>query len=242
VVNIIGLLLTKHGAHLRPETGEDSFWHTRGAEYARKLFAGVDRYTQQAHQNFLITDSPELAPPGVTAVQTPLTRQAGPGWWGKLAIFHPDLFPDGEKTLYLDLDNVVCGPLDPILDLEPEPLMMLDDIHEPGLPNGSTLLYRPGECRWLWDEYIRFSAEIQDAFSVWPNAADQAYIASRFQRRFAIAPTFMQNRLPAGMILNARTDIERNADYSGTSLVFGSWHPKPHESSQAFYRQHWIDE
>lgn len=241
MVNVIGLLLTKQGPHLRTDVGEDSFWQTRGAEYARKLFAGVDRHTTQPHTNYLLTDSPELAPAGVIAVPTPLSRQAGAGWWGKLGIFAPGVLPPTEKALYLDADNVVCGPLDPMLDLEPEPLLMLDDLYTPGLSNASALLFYPGECRWLWDEYAHFPLELQDLFSVWPNAADQAYIASRYHRRYTVEAKFMQSVLPHGYVLNARTHIEAGADYSAASLVMGSWHPKPHESTAEFYRQHWID-
>lgn len=238
MVNIIGLLLTKHGTHLRPETGEHTFWQTRGAEYARKLFSGVDRHTQQAHHNFLITDAPELAPPGVTAIVTQLSRREGPGWWGKMAMFAPGMLPPDEKALYLDLDNVVCGPLDPILDLFPA-TTMLDDVFVPRLPNASALLFRPRHLYWLWEEYSRRSEAIQEEFSTWPRAADQAFIADRFVREYGALPGFMQDVLPKGTILNSRVDIEAGADYSKASLVFGGWHPKPHESSQRFYAEHW---
>jgi hypothetical protein len=235
VVSVISLLLAQPTPHLQSQVGEEGFWQTMGAEYARKLFAGVDRYLQQPHTNYLLTDSPELAPVGVIAIPTPLSREQGPGWWGKMAIFHPDVLPQGDKALYLDLDNVVCGPLDKIVDLAPVSLLMVDDMYTPGLPNGSAILFYPRYCTDLWHEYIRHPLDLQAEFSQYPNQwADQGFIATR--RGFQP----MQTLLEPGVILNSRVHIEPGADYAGASLVIGGHHPKPHESTAEFYRQHWI--
>jgi hypothetical protein len=231
MVSVISLLLAKPTPTLNAGVGEESFWQTRGEEYARKLFAGVDRHLTQPHTNYLLTDSPELAPVGVIAIPTPLSREQGPGWWGKMAIFHPAILPQDDKALYLDADNVVCGPLDWLVDLDPPPLLMLDDMYTPGLPNASTLLFVPWACGTLWHEYAANPTQIQQEFSQWPNAADQAFIAKRTAAPLVSAP---------GRILNARVHIERGDDYSHASLVLGSFHPKPHESTQEFYRRHWV--
>ena len=236
MVSVISLLLAQPTPALNAGAGEEGFWQTMGAEYARKLFAGVDRHLEQPHTNYLLTDSPDLAPPGVIVCHTPLTREQGPGWWGKMAIFHPDVLPQGDRALYLDLDNVVCGPLDKIVDVQAPntPLVMVDDMYTPGLPNGSTLLFVPWACGHLWHEYAANPTQIQQEFSQWPNAADQAFIAKR------IDPPFLQRFLPHGTILNARVHIERGDDYANASLVLGSFHPKPHESTQELYRRHWV--
>ena len=237
MVSVISLLLAKPTPHLHSQVGEESFWQTMGAEYARKLFAGVDRHLQQPHTNYLLTDSPELAPVGVVAIPTPLTREQGPGWWGKMAIFHPEVLPQDCKTLYLDLDNVVCGPLDKIVDLQVPgaSLLMADDMYVPDLPNGSAMLFLPWACGSLWHEYIRRAPEIMREFSEYPvKWADQGYIWDRMH-----AP-FLQDCIPPGTILNSRVHIEQGADYSKASLVIGGHHPKPHESTQRFYAEHWV--
>lgn len=235
MVSVISLLLAKPTPHLHAQVGEESFWQTMGAGYARKLFAGVDRHLQQPHTNYLLTDSPELAPVGVVAIPTPLLREQGPGWWGKMAIFHPDVLPVEDTALYCDLDNTVCGPLDLLFDLPSRPMYMAEDMYIPGLPNGSTLLFQPWYCTCLWHEYIRRAPEIMREFSEYPvKWADQGYIGDRMH-----AP-FLQDYLPPGTILNSRVHIEQGADYSKASLVIGGHHPKPHESTQRFYAEHWV--
>lgn len=235
MVNVISLLLAQPAPHLQPQVGEEGFWQTMGAEYAQKLFAGVDRHLQQPHTNYLLTDSPELAPVGVIAIPTPLTREQGPGWWGKMAIFHPDVLPQDDMALYLDLDNVVCGPLDKVVNLPSYPLYMTDDMYIPGLPNGSVLLFHPRQCGMLWYEYQMAPDWIQREFSHYPAQwADQGFISARLH------PPFLQSFLPPRTILNSRVHIEKGADYRAASLVIGGHHPKPHESTQRFYAEHWV--
>ena len=234
MLSVVALLTTKHSVN-RPDHGEAAFWKERGGEYAAKLFAGVDRWLSLPHTNYLLTDSPELCPKN--AVATPAHPLGGAGWWAKLGIFEFQRFV--APVLYLDLDNVVCGPLDELASLTPEPLLMVDDVAYPRLRNGSTMLFNPRPLAFLWDEYSRYPREIEREFSEWPNAADQAFIAHRTERLFGHPAPLMQDLLPAGYILNARTELEKGADYSRASLVFGSWKPKPHESEHAFYKEHW---
>jgi hypothetical protein len=233
MLNVVALLTAKHAVS-RPDHGEAQFWKERGGEYAAKLFAGVDRWLTVPHANFLITDSPELAPKCVEPLPV---MGPGAGWWAKLLLFHRDYL--GRTTLYLDLDNVVCGPLDALASLAPDPLMMVDDVAYPRLRNGSTMLFQPHPLAFLYDEYELAPREIEREFSEWPNAADQAFIAHRVERLYGTPAPLMQDLLPAGYILNARTELEQGADYSKASLVFGSWKPKPHESDHAFYKEHW---
>jgi len=35
-----------------------------------------------------------------------------PGWWAKMELFDPETFAPGTRILYLDLDTIVCGPID----------------------------------------------------------------------------------------------------------------------------------
>lgn len=39
-----------------------------------------------------------------------------PGWWGKVELFRPELFAAGERVVYLDIDIVVTGRMDKLLD------------------------------------------------------------------------------------------------------------------------------
>lgn len=236
MTNIVALYFSKHRD--REEHGERDFWREWGPIYVRRLFAGVDRHMPKMtlYRKYLITDTPAVAPPGVITVPLPTDLDTAPGWWMKLGLFAGRFWG---KTLYLDLDNVVSGDLGPLLALEPDPLLMLDDRVHPGLPNGAALLCYPERLRFLWDEYLAAPALTRQAFSEWPHASDQAFIAHQIRRTLGHTPPFMQPLLPPGYILNARAELEAGCDWSSCALVYGSYHPKPHESIHPFYDLHW---
>jgi hypothetical protein len=37
------------------------------------------------------------------------------GWWNKLALFHPDALPVRSRIVFLDLDVIVCGPIEDLV-------------------------------------------------------------------------------------------------------------------------------
>lgn len=240
-MNVVALLTTKHqDGKPKREHGEREFWQERGAEYVRKLFSGIGRHMPKAFSPWLITDTPSALPFGVNFCDFPweLKVANARGWWAKLAIFRPGLFR--EKTLYLDLDNVIARDLTPLAELEPDPMYMLDDVVHPGLRNASTLLFTPGEfTNKLYMEYIANPRKVEAEFSKWPHASDQAFIAARFKERYGREAPTMQSRLPSGYILNSRAELEQGVDCQKTALVFGSWDPKPHDSTHSFYIEHW---
>jgi len=46
------------------------------------------------------------------------------GWWGKLELFRSDIFDDGDRVLYLDLDSVVLQSLHPFFDFDADIAIM----------------------------------------------------------------------------------------------------------------------
>lgn len=79
-----------------------------GSEYVAILRDMVARHLKAEHRFVCLTDAPERHPGIETIRLTP-----GPeGWWAKCELFRSGLF-DG-RILYLDLDSVIVGPLDPL--------------------------------------------------------------------------------------------------------------------------------
>jgi hypothetical protein len=220
-------LLKRH--HVRFGEGDRPFWTTRGGEYLAKLVAGVRRWIGDV-PIVCLTDSPELIPDGVRPV--PLARPADPSWWNKLQQFAPETGLAG-RCLYLDLDNVLAGPLGALTSLTPAPLIMTDDERVPGLPNASTLLYDAAGMHDTWAAYLAEPEAVQARHATWPHAADQGFLAARFPG----VPLFQ--RLVPGLLRNGRL-LEDGAPWTPTpALVFGCSTPKPHESRHPFFRQHW---
>jgi hypothetical protein len=50
-------------------------------------------------------------------VETRILPEGLPGWWGKLYNLKPGQFAHGTRVLALDLDTVIAGPLQPVLDV-----------------------------------------------------------------------------------------------------------------------------
>jgi hypothetical protein len=102
-----------------------------------------------------------------------------PGWWSKIELFRPGLFPDGMPILYLDLDSVVVGSLAPILARR-EPLLALEDFyrHPPlfarGLGSG-VLAWTAGDP-WLARCYEEFAADPETYMRACGSGGDQRYL------------------------------------------------------------------
>lgn len=77
-----------------------------------RLQAMVQRHLPIDHRFVCITDKNSTAFPGIDTVRTNL-----PGWFGKLQLFEPT-WRLGERVLYLDLDSVITGSLEPLAALD----------------------------------------------------------------------------------------------------------------------------
>lgn len=85
------------------------------AEYVTNLRAMVRRHLRHPHRFVCFTDQPwllqDIATIPIASVK-PL-----PGWWAKLQLFNPERGLTG-RVLYLDLDTLIVGALDPIVEFD----------------------------------------------------------------------------------------------------------------------------
>lgn len=93
-----------------------------GVEYVLNLRGMVARHLTRPHRFVCLTDRPAMLPRGLEALEIAHDRTI-PGWWAKAQLFDRDL---GARVLYLDLDSLVVGALDPIVDF-PAPFALLAD-------------------------------------------------------------------------------------------------------------------
>lgn len=221
--------------------GERPFWREHARRYLDAWLTNVRKWIPDPKRSVVMTDVPTLIVPedaipgdlefAVEAV--PLDEHVdAPGFWAKLNMFRPEV--SFGKCLYLDLDNVINGPLDELCSLEPDPLIMLDDRHVPGLPNGSTILFDADRCRHLWENYAKAPREHEEIFVVrgndYQHAYDQAYIAAN--ANVPHWPRHFQDLLPDGYILNALSELPNAPDWRTARLIFGCGaKAKPHLSN-----------
>lgn len=76
----------------------------------------VARHTSKPFRVVCLTDQPDDIPEGVEPIEiSPVDMRFERGWWKKVELFNPAL-PISGRILYLDLDVLVVGNLDPIID------------------------------------------------------------------------------------------------------------------------------
>jgi hypothetical protein len=145
-------------------------WGTKyGPEYVNRLYGMVARRLARPFRLLCLTDDPdgvraevEIAP--IPAL--PPTDQVKERGWAKLAAFSPAAAPRlGETTLFLDLDVVVMGPLDPFFE-HPGAFPMIHDWYAPlqAAGNSSVFRFRPAEAVDLFAAFAAQSRAISRRF------------------------------------------------------------------------------
>lgn len=83
------------------------------AEYVRKLHQMVQRSVRRPYRFVCLTDRPSL----ISEIETiRIPSPAGiKGWWSKVNLFRSNIGLSG-RILYLDLDTLIVGDLDDIID------------------------------------------------------------------------------------------------------------------------------
>lgn len=100
------------------------FWGNKyPTAYIDRLYAAAERHLPDGlnYQFYCIT---EQDIPGVICLKP---RHDWPIWWNKMNMFDPSLLPPG-PTLYIDLDSVIVGDLEPIVRAKAEePLIIVEN-------------------------------------------------------------------------------------------------------------------
>lgn len=170
MINIVCVL--KQGG----KVGYDATW-------VEKLQNSVARNLSIPHKFLCISDVE------VSCERIPLTTSGikGAGWWAKLQLFKPGIFTG--PVLYLDLDTVITGNLDEIVNtiiVQPNFLMWKDRHYN---ISSSAILYWNGDYSNIYTEYMKNPEFYEDKFSLDNQGTarlvgDQAVIASMVDHSF----------------------------------------------------------
>lgn len=121
------------------------------AEWVDRLRIMVERHLSLAHNFVCLSD---MDVPGIETI--PLVHQ-WPGWWSKLELFGPALW-DVERALYLDLDVLVTGVLDSLVN-QPHPMIIAPAIITKPKPKmvrryqSSVMCWTPPEGREIYEDF-----------------------------------------------------------------------------------------
>jgi len=133
----------------------------RGRQYSpdwvRRLQGMVQRHLEIPHRFVCFTDQ---TIPGVHCI---LLDQNLPGWWSKIEMFRWSV---STRLLYLDLDVLVTGPLEPLINY-PAPMALMPAIittPKPGMVRryqSSVMVWTPPEGKEIFES---FNPDIMDKF------------------------------------------------------------------------------
>ena len=136
-------------------------WGTKyGPDYVNRLYAMVTRHLARPFRFVCLTDDAAGLRGEVIAApipSMPTIAQPKERGWLKIASFSPELAPVLDETvLFLDLDVVVMGDLDPLFD-HPGAFPMIRDWYHPmrRVGNSSVYRYRPAERHDIFEHFAR---------------------------------------------------------------------------------------
>lgn len=133
-------------------------WGTKyGSDYVNKLYSAVKRNTTVPFKFHCFTDDStdirrevKVHPLAFTDLQT---------WWNKLYLFSNQIdIPLGEKIFYVDLDTLITGSLDSLLQVNAKKLVALKDFYAGIARTASTMgsglmAWTHGKYTNVWEEF-----------------------------------------------------------------------------------------
>ena len=141
------------------------FWGTKfSLDYVYNLKAMVDRNTTVPHKFICYSDR------GIPGVETRILKPGYVGWWNKLQMFDTSN-KVSDRVVYLDLDTVITGNLDWLLEYRGW-FMGIEDVgavnkHQPHLKN----VLQTGVMAWdfepnshFWNTFVLSYDRVVDTF------------------------------------------------------------------------------
>ncbi len=201
------------------KVGYDSTW-------VDKLQRSVQRNLTQPHRFVCFSDC------AVNCERIEL--QTGDyGFWSKLQLFKPGLLTG--PTLYLDLDTVICGNIDTIVDcIQNQKFVMW--IEADKNIHSSAFMYWQGDHSYLWDKFIAQPlSHWESLYSTPPLYGDQAVISENTQH------TVLTDHCPAEWFHIASYKDARRDLSSVKILMFRKVSQKPSTMSyHPLVQEHWV--
>lgn len=197
-----------------------------GHDHVAKLAAGVARNLAQPHR-FSV-----FAPPAQDLYLTEVK-----GCFARLRTFDPEWqaaqgIEPGDRIIVLDLDLVVTGPLDDLLD-RPEPFTILQGVNtaNPCPFNGSLWMLKAGYRPDVWHEFsLELAAKVP--FHEFPD--DQAWLADMLPDAGSFGPedgvyAFQKRGWPKGEALPKNAKI----------VAFPGWRDPSQYVRLDWVQEHW---
>lgn len=222
-------------------------------DYVVRLYNGAKRHLKPHFHFNLFTDR---ALGCLSSIENLWVHNATEqGYWNKILLFKPNQFPRGDTILYLDLDVLVTGSLNALLNFYRGGFAIMEDSICPPHYNSSVMMWRAGDPT-VERIYTRWIAEGKPTESqVKHSKGDQAWIEHCFSEAKAksdrpyvwpqnlVAPYYSKGQ---DLGYTTETAHTKKIDWwgrdavDGASLVVFHGAPRFHELDLPMVAEHWI--
>lgn len=154
-------------------------------KYVNNLYNMVKRNTGVKHEFVCFTDDPTGINENIDIRILP-DRPGITGWWWKPYVFKPKLFDDGDINLFIDLDTVLVGNIDKLLDYSPGNFVGMRDagrsLNRPDKLQSAVMRWTAGSYGDIWTEIERNPLVMREF------PGDQEYIWNRHMNDIVFYP------------------------------------------------------
>lgn len=199
--------------------------------YVHRLQNAVAKHLPIDHVFICLSDR-EI--PGVETIPLPQLDKGAEGWWQKVNLFWPDLFPENTRILYLDLDVVITGDLSVLaMQWAAEPLTMIFNFGPNRghcAHNSSVMLWTANDERLhpIWLHYQNHAEQIMKSLH-----GDQCWIWRVLRDDVA--------NFPRDYIISYKYDCRGKTVPGQTRVVVFHGNPKPDQCREPWVREHWYN-
>lgn len=181
-----------------------------GPEYVNRLYRGVYQNLNQSFEFHCFTDNTSGIIPDV--ITHPLQYKNLSGWWNKLYLFSNKIPLDG-RILFIDLDTLITGPLDDIVNQQDDFIVLRDfftGIARSVVGNDNVgsglMLFNAKKHSHIWESFI---ANPEQAIAQCRPHGDQRWIQLHQEQR-----TYWQDIIPGQVVsfkVHCREGLPHNA-------------------------------
>lgn len=211
----------------------------RGAEYVNVLFDMVQRNLPAGlkYRFQCFTDNGNGLNPDIEVRKVPGNLS---GWDNKIYLFKRGLFKEGDRVIFLDLDTLILGPLDELLEYEGE-FATLRDFWRPNGLGPAVMLWRGGYGADIWQEYLDAKKpHLRRGDQEWLENYFRAHQDERYPHRIRFTtkqPDILQDLYP-GLFCSYKEHCKPFPP-KDVSVVCFHGEPRPHACMQAWVQDVW---
>ena len=191
-----------------------------GSEYVNRLAAGVAKHITLPHRFLCLTDNRI----GLDCDAAPIATGL-PGWWSKLILFRPHPSLAGHRVVFMDLDTVLVGDCNFLLEYD-GPFAILQDFYRAKGYGSAIMSIAPKFGAAIW---YNFKPTIMQQYH-----GDQDWIQVQVDKadRWQV---MHPNKIVSYKVHCMHRELPADA-----RLVCFHGEPRPHEVMDPWMQQHWL--